>query len=285
MQPSDQDAEDIQLFLEAVYTRYGYDLRGYAPTSMRRRVRNALARSGLNAIGDLRRRILQEPAFFAQVLENLTVRVSDMFRDPTFYRTFRGLVVPLLRTYPLLNIWHAGCATGEEVYSVAILLAEEGLSERTQIYATDLSPGALINAKEGVYPQTRLPRFDENYRAAGGVGSFSSYCTGAYERIVMRESLRRNVLFFQHDLVTDQAFGEMHVIFCRNVLIYFNPTLRQRVLQKFAESVYPGGFLCLGSAERLPRTNSHQFASFVSEEHIYQHRPFLQNPPPQDTTA
>ena len=215
---------------------------------------------------------MSDPAFFGNVLEDLTVRVSDMFRDPGFYRVFRERVVPLLRTYPLLNIWHGGCATGEEVYSLAILLTEEGLYDRTQIYATDLSPAALEQAKLGVYSASRLSGFAANYEQSGGESPFSNYYTAAYDRIAIRESLRRKILFFQHDLVSDQVFSEAHVIFCRNVLIYFAPDLRQGVLGKLADSVCPGGFLCLGSAERLSRASGkagESFTAFAPDERIY----------------
>jgi chemotaxis protein methyltransferase CheR len=260
---------EVRTFLEAVYARYGYDFRSYSPVSIRRRVFAALAKSGLHSLDDLQDRMLGEPLVFATVLDDLTVRVSDMFRDPSFYRSFRARVVPLLRTYPLLNVWHCGCASGEEVYSIAILLMEEGLYDRTQIYATDLNASALEQAKLGVYAVDRVPAFAEKYAQSGGTGQLSHYYTAAYDRVVMRDSLRRKILFFQHDLVSDQVFSEMHVIFCRNVLIYFDPELRQRVLLKLSQSACPGGFLCLGSAERLPRNGEGPFSEFVSEERIY----------------
>jgi chemotaxis protein methyltransferase CheR len=269
--------QEIRLFLDAVHARYGYDLRGYTPSSIRRRVLAALAKSGLPHLPELRRKVVAEPAFFAAVLEDLTVRVSGMFRDPRFYRTFRARVVPLLRTYPLLNVWHCGCASGEEVYSSAILLAEEGLYERTQIYATDLSPTALEQARQGVYPASRLPTFAANYREAGGAADFSAYTTEAYDRVAIKESLRRKILFFQHDLVSDQVFSEMHVIFCRNVLIYFGPELRRRVLEKLRQSLRPGGFLCLGSAERLPLPADGSFSEFAADERIYRQQSNIQD--------
>jgi chemotaxis protein methyltransferase CheR len=270
MEPeSETEAIEIRLLLEAIQARYGYDLRDYAPASMRRRVRAALARSGLSHLGELQHRILGEPGFFAGVLDDLTVRVSEMFRDPSFYRAFRTRVVPVLRTYPLLKIWHSGCATGEEVYASAILLGEESLYERSQIYATDLSLGALEQGRQGVYSSEHLQTFAENYRESGGTSAFSSYYTEAYGRIAFHESLRRNVLFFQHDLVSDHVFGEMHVIFCRNVLIYFGHDLRALVLERFGQSLSPGGFLCLGSSERLPRSDA--FSEFSTEERIYRH--------------
>jgi chemotaxis protein methyltransferase CheR len=253
---SETEAIEIRLLLEAIRARYGYDLRDYAPASMRRRVLTALARSGLENLGQLQHQILDDPQLFGSVLEDLTVRVSDMFRDPDFYRAFRDEITPVLRTYPRLNIWHSGCATGEEAYSTAILLTEAGLYDRAQIYATDLSPRALEQAKEGVYSAEHLAAYTTNYEKTGGTSRLSSYYTAAYDRIAIREALRRNILFFQHDLVADHVFAEMNVIFCRNVLIYFGQELRQRVLHKFTQSLCPGGFLCLGSSEQLSRSGA-----------------------------
>lgn len=266
----DVEAIEIRLLLDAIYARYGYDLRDYAPTSMRRRVLAALGASGLAHLGELQHRVLADPNFFASILDFLTVRVSELFRDPRFHHAFRDRVVPVLRTYPLLKIWHAGCASGEEVYTTAITLQEAGLYERTQIYATDLSHEAVEQARQGIYPAEHLPRYSGNYAKAGGSATLSSYYTEAYERIAMRESLRRNIVFFQHNLVSDHVFGEMNVILCRNVLIYFGPDLKQRVLQKFESSLCPRGFLCLGSSEQLaPYGAQSAFADFAREDRIY----------------
>lgn len=264
---------EIRLLLEAIHARYGYDLRDYAPASMRRRVRAALAVSGLAHLGELQHRVLRDADLFAEVLDGLTIRVTEMFRDPTFYRALRARVAPILRTYPLLRIWHSGCATGEEVYANAILLTEEGLYDRAQLYGTDLSAQAIEQAKEGVYPADRAAVFAENYAASGGKSTLSSYYTAAYEQIAISESLRKNVLFFPHNLVSDHVFGEMQVVFCRNVLIYFSRPLRQRVLDKFAESLCPGGFLCLGSSERLQPGAHPDFTEFSAEERIYRRGP------------
>jgi chemotaxis protein methyltransferase CheR len=248
---SDVEELEIRLLLEAINLRYGYDLRGYQRAAMRRRVKGALARSGAASLGELQHRVLTEPRAFAAVLEDLTVQVTDMFRDPAFYRQFRADVVPVLRSYPQIKIWHAGCASGEEVYGSAILLDEVGLLERSQIYATDLSPGAVARAKEGVYRAEKAGSFAQNYAAAGGAGNFADYYAAAYDRIALCEPLRRNLVFFQHDLVSDHVFGEMQVIFCRNVLIYFGAELRARVLDKLARGLCRGGFLCLGQSERI----------------------------------
>lgn len=269
----EQDVEgiEVRLLLEAINAKYGFDLRDYAEGSIRRRVRAALAKSGLPHLGELQHRVLTEPEFFAELLDELTVRVTEMFRDPPFYRALRERVVPILRTYPLLRIWHGGCASGEEAYADAILLEEEGLYERSQIYATDLNPHALEQAKLGLYGAEQLPAFSENYEKSGGVRALSAYCTEAYEQVALKESLKRNILFFQHNLVSDHVFGEMHVIFCRNVFLYFSPALRERVLDKFAQSLCPGGFLCLGAGERLPRSRLSTFSEFAPEERIYRY--------------
>jgi chemotaxis protein methyltransferase CheR len=273
MDPDDElEAIEIRLFLEAIHARYGYDLREYATASSRRRVLAVLAKSGFDNLGQLQHATLKDADLFASVLHDLVVRVTKMFRDPSFYRTFRARVVPVLRTYPFLKVWHSGCATGEEAYASAILLSEEGLYARTQIYATDLSPSAVEQAKQGVYSTECLREFGENHLRPGGASPLASYYTEAYGRIALRDSLRKNVLFFQHDLVSDHVFGEMNVIFCRNVLIYFGQSLRERVIAKFAQSLCPGGFLCLGSEEKLPRSG-HAFVEFAPEERIYRHEP------------
>jgi chemotaxis protein methyltransferase CheR len=264
------EAIELKLLFEAIHSKYGYDLRDYAPASLRRRVMAALAKSGLGNLGELQHRLLIDPDFFAGLLENLTVRVTGMFRDPDFYRVFRSRVVPVLRTYPLLRIWHSGCATGEEVYASAILLTEEGLYDRTQIYATDLSPQALDHAKEGCYAAALLPSFVENYEKSGGTSVFANYYTEAYDHVAMRAALRKNILFFQHNLVSDHAFGEMQVIFCRNVLMYFGQQLKDRVLQKFGQGLCPGGFLCLGSGEWLSQSaEDASWVEFAPDERIY----------------
>jgi chemotaxis protein methyltransferase CheR len=269
----EQDVEgiEVRLLLEAINAKYGFDLRDYAEGSIRRRVRAALARSGLSHLGELQHRVLTDPEYFADLLDELTVRVTEMFRDPPFYRALRERVVPILRTYPLLRIWHGGCASGEEAYANAILLEEEGLYERAQIYATDLNPQALEQAKLGLYTAEQLPAFAENYEKSGGPRKLAAYCTEAYEQVALKESLKRNILFFQHNLVSDHVFGEMHVIFCRNVFIYFSQALRERVLDKFAQSLCPGGFLCLGAGERLPRSRLSAFSEFAPEERIYRY--------------
>jgi chemotaxis protein methyltransferase CheR len=270
----DENVEDIEirLVLEAIHARYGYDLRDYAAGSMRRRLHAALTRLGVAHLGELQHRLLEDPEFFARVVDDLLVRVSDMFRDPPFYRSFREKVVPVLRTYPKLKIWHAGCASGEEVYTTAIVLAEAELYERSLIYATDMSAAALALAREGVYSEAQAAGFAQNYRDSGGCGRFEDYCTRAYGKLAVREGLRKNVFFFQHNLASDYALGEMHVIVCRNVLIYFGARLQERVLDMFSHSIYSGGFLCLGKSERVLPSRAAAFREFVGSDRIYRHR-------------
>ena len=272
MTPRETESIEISLVLEAIHRRYGYDLRGYGSDSIGRRVRAALAKSGLEHLGELQHRLLADPEFFAGVFEDLTVHVSEMFRDPEFYRAFRERVVPALRTYPELKIWHAGCSTGEEVYATAILLTEENLYERSQIYATDLSVTALEHAREGVYSDEQARTFARRYAESGGKGQFESYTRTAYDRVAIQERLRKNVVFFHHDLVSDYALGEMHVVFCRNVLIYFGESLRERVLGVLKDGLCRGGFLCLGASESLPAAFEGAFSTFAANERIYQLR-------------
>ncbi|HEX3852529.1 MAG TPA: protein-glutamate O-methyltransferase CheR [Polyangiaceae bacterium] len=263
---------EISLLLEAIYAKYGYRFQDYAQSSMRRRVKVALARSGLRHLGDLQHELLVDTEFFASMLDDLTVRVSEVFRDPSFYRAFRETVVPILHTYPLLKIWHAGCASGEEVYTMAILLSEENLYDRAQIYATDMSLRALEMARGGVYPESEVPSFSRNYLESGGKRQLNDYYSSAYGRIVVRESLRRNIVFFQHDLASDHALGEMHVVFCRNVLIYFGTELRNRSASLFADCLERGGFLCLGKNERLPPQVVGKFSELSASERIFRRR-------------
>jgi chemotaxis protein methyltransferase CheR len=263
------EAIEIELVLEAIHRRYGYDLRQYVPDTIERRMRAALARSGLKHFGELQHRLLNDAHWFSGFLDQLTVQVSEMFRDPAFYRAFRERVVPVLRTYPELKLWHAGCASGEEVYATAILLMEADLYERAQIYATDLSGSALESAKLGMYRQGLAAKFADNYTRSGGTQSLSDYYSAGYEHIVMRDALKRNIVFFQHNLVTDYAIGEVNVIFCRNVLFYFEKGLRSRVLGMFADGLCRGGFLCVGATEAAPNEPPGMFRSFAPEERIF----------------
>jgi len=260
----------MALVLEAIHRRYGYDLREYVPDTVARRLRTALVRSGAAHMGELQHRLLHDGVWFRELLHQLTVQVSDMFRDPEFYRVFRTRVAPVLRTYPQLKVWHAGCSSGEEVYATAILLSEEDLYDRSQIYATDLSGRALDFAREGVYSEDQARRFAENYQRSGGTRRFGDYCSAAYGRIAMHEELKRNVVFFEHNLASDYAIGEMHVVFCRNVLFYFNDDLRRRVLDMLGQALCYGGFLCLGATEAAPQVAGRAFSPFAAEDRIFQ---------------
>ncbi|HYQ18897.1 MAG TPA: CheR family methyltransferase [Polyangiaceae bacterium] len=250
--PEQTAAIELRLILDAIFLGYGYDFRGYAADVVARRLEVARLRFGASSLGELQHRLLVDPELFAGVLEHLTLRVSDVFRDPEFYRALRREVLPTLRTYPTLKVWLAGCANGEEVYSLAILLHEEGLLERATIYATDVSAEAMREAKEGIYLESRLATFADNYRLSGGKSQFRDYYALGYERIAMSESLKHSVVFFQHDLVSDYSLGQMHLVFCRNVLIYFGAELRARTLKLLRDCLYTGGYLCLGMSEALP---------------------------------
>jgi chemotaxis protein methyltransferase CheR len=251
-----QQLEDLEIeqLLEAVYRRYGYDFRNYAPSSLRRRIRVRVRAEKLLTVTGLKEQVLHDPSAMERLLLGLSINVSAMFRDPAFYRAFREQVVPLLRTYPFIRIWHAGCSTGEEVYSTAMLLQEEGLYDRCRIYATDMNEAVLKQARDGIYPLATMRQYTSNYLLAGGKSSFSEYYTASFDSAVFRASLRQNVVFAQHNLVTDGPFNEFHVIMCRNVLIYFDKTLQGRVHQLFLDSLVRRGFLCLGTKESLRYT-------------------------------
>lgn len=245
------DEIELQLLLEAIYLRYGYDFRSYSRASLRRRVDQHLVLGRYESVGALIHAILHEGEAFSALLSGLTINVTEMFRDPDFYRVFREKVVPVLRTHPFLKIWHAGCATGEEIYSMAILLEEEGLYERSQIYATDIDKEVLEKARRGIFTVAELRKYTDNYQRAGGKASLSDYYTAKYDNVIMDPRLKKNVIFADHDLATDQVFGEMQVVLCRNVLIYFNRELQNRVFQLFHDSLDIGGTLCLGTKESL----------------------------------
>jgi chemotaxis protein methyltransferase CheR len=249
--PAGLERIEIEVLLEAVFRHYGFDFRSYAYASLRRRLWKRIRAEALDTISGLQDRVLHDPAAMERLLMDLSVNVTAMFRDPNFYKAFREYVVPLLRTYPFIRIWHAGCSTGEEVYSMAILLREEGLYERTRVYATDINEVVLQQAKAGIYPLDKMQEYTQNYLRAGGKRSFSEYYTAAYGGALFSPSLRENVVFAQHNLVTDRSFSEFNVILCRNVMIYFDHSLQNRVHQLFYESLPVYGILALGSKESL----------------------------------
>ncbi|HVL58363.1 MAG TPA: CheR family methyltransferase [Burkholderiaceae bacterium] len=242
---------ELHLLVQAILLKYQYDFTDYALSSMRRRVQQALTQLGCGTVSQLQDRVLRDPAVFAQLLQFLTVQVSEMFRDPGYFAALREHVLPVLRTYPSLKVWIAGCASGEELYSLAILLSEEGLLERTLFYATDINPEALRAAQEGVYPLDRIAGFSENYRRAGGRGSLSDYYSAAYGRAVFERGLRAQAVFSDHSLATDSVFSEVNLVSCRNVLIYFNRSLQDRAIGLFRDALVHRGFLGLGSKESL----------------------------------
>ena len=264
---------EITLLLEALYQRFHYDFRDYSKASIRRRLKQLREKLGYRNYSAMLEGLLHDAAIFPQVISYLTVQVSEMFRDPSYFRALREHVVPHLRTYPSLKVWVAGCSSGEELYSLAILFREEGLEQRTMFYATDINPGALDAAATGVYNLDRIRSFTENHQQSGGRSSLSDYYTAAYGKASFDRSLRDRVVFSDHSLVTDAVFGEMHLVSCRNVLIYFDSSLQDRTLKLFNDSLIRKGFLGLGSKESLRfSSQTSSFLDFVPEEKIYQKR-------------
>ena len=269
--PAERNSEiELRLLIEAIYLKYSYDFRDYSGASIKRRVQHALSQFECATISALQEKVLHDPTAFMQLLQLLTIPVSEMFRDPEHYLAVRQEVVPLLRTWPSLKIWIAGCSTGEEVYSMAILLREEGLLERTIIYATDINPSSLDKAKQGIYSMQNMREYEQNYRKAGGLRDFSEYYTCAYGNAIVDSSLRDNVTFADHSLATDSVFSETQLISCRNVLIYFNKALQDRAFGLFHDSLCHRGFLVLGSKETLDfSAYADQFQALVKPERIY----------------
>ncbi|KEZ97500.1 CheR family methyltransferase [Xanthomonas vasicola] len=261
---------ELRVLLEAVYQRYHYDFRDYAVSSLRRRMRHAMARFDCARVADLQHRLLHEPDTFAQAMQFFTVQVSEMFRDPAYFRMLREHAVPVLRTYPSIKLWVAGCSTGEEVWSLAILLHEEGLLEKSVIYATDINPEALSLAEAGAYGIDRIAQFSRNYLDAGGRTSLSDYYTTAYNGAVFDRRLKRNIVFADHSLATDTVFSEVHLVSCRNVLIYFNRSLQDRAVGLFYDALVHRGFLGLGSKESLQfGAHAQAFEACAREQRLY----------------
>lgn len=251
MHPSDLQDVEIELLIRAMQRCHGYDFSQYSEASFKRRVQNLLPHFRLRNVSELTERVIHEDGFVNQVIQRLSVPVSEMFRDPEVFAALRAEVLPVLASYPRLNIWQAGCARGEEVYSMAILLEEEGLYDRSQIYATDFNDAALETAQEGVYPAASAKQYAENYLKAGGKRSLHDYFHARYERIKLDEKLKRNITFANHNLVSDGVFSEVQLILCRNVLIYFADPLKQRVFKLFRDSLVRNGYLCLGNRESI----------------------------------
>ena len=247
----DNVAIELRLLMEAIYLKYSYDFRDYSGASQKRRVLHALHKLDCASIPELQARVLADPDTFMQLLQYLTIPTSEMFRDPSYFAALREHVMPHLHTYASLKIWIAGCSTGEEIYSMAILLREEGLLERSIIYATDINPVSLERARQGVFALDRMRAYTANYQMAGGRKAFSDYYTAAYDGALFDRSLAENIIFADHSLATDSVFSETHLVSCRNVLIYFNNALQERALGLFQESLCYRGFLGLGSKESL----------------------------------
>jgi len=267
---SELERLEMELLLLAIYRHHGFDFRAYAPASLHRRIRKHMESARVSTISGLIELILHEPSALQRLLHDLSVNVTAMFRDPSFFAEFRSSVVPLLRTYPTVRIWHAGCSTGEEVYAMSILLEEEGLYDRCRIYATDMDSTVLDHARQGIFPLSRMKEYTSNYFLGGGKRSLSDYFTAKYDGALFAPRLAKNVLFTQHNLAMDRSFSEFNVILCRNVLIYFDRVLKDHTLGLFAESLGTLGVLCLGRKESLRFTAfEHEFAALSARERIY----------------
>ena len=268
----DKDFEiELQLLLQAVFLKYHYDFRGYAEASLRRRLRTALGHFGVRTLSQLQDLVMHDERTFPALLDFMTVPVTEMFRDPSYFRALRELAIPLLRTYPSFKLWVAGCSTGEEAYSMAILLREEGLLDRALIYATDINPATLQKAESGVYEIDRIPAFTENHRQSGAKTPLLDYYTTGYGRAIFDKTLRERMVFSDHSLATDSVFAEVHLVSCRNVLIYFNHQLQDRAIGLFREALVRRGFLGIGARESL-RFTSHAaaFREVARADRIYQ---------------
>lgn len=262
---------EIRLLLEAIFQKYHYDFRAYSPASVKRRLRQAIERFGCSSISMLQDKVLHNPDILPSLLELLTVQVSELFRDPLYFKSIREKIVPHLLTYPSLKVWIAGCSSGEELYSFVIMFREEGLEDRTMFYATDINPQALERAQAGVYGLDRIKLFTENHQKSGGKSSLSNYYTAAYGNAVFDRTLRERVLFSDHSLVTDEVFAEVQLVSCRNVLIYFDRELQDRAIGLFKDALIRKGFLGLGAKESLTFSSHNEaFIPFSREEKLYQ---------------
>ena len=267
-----QDVE-ARLLLEGIVQIYGYDFRDYADASIRRRLAHWLGESQFETLSQAQSQLLRDADLFVSLLRGITVNVTEMFRDPAFFKALREQVIPFLKTYPFVKIWHAGCATGEEAYSMAILLNEEGMAGRYRMYATDIDDAVLATAAEGVMPLSEMQKFTRNYQKSGGTAAFSDYYTARYGRAILSAELKKSIVFAPHNLATDAEFGEMNMVLCRNVMIYFKPALKKRCLDLFDSSLLAGGFLCLGLKESLERgALNKQYEELVPPLRIYRKR-------------
>jgi chemotaxis protein methyltransferase CheR len=271
MKKTEIDDLEIGLLLEAIYQRYGYDFKHYSRASLKRRINNFLSKTEFARPTEIIPALLDDKSLMQALIYNISVTVTEMFRDPFVYKAIRQEIVGALKTYPFIKIWHAGCATGQEVYSMAILLKEEGLYGRCLIYATDINDQALEEAKKGIYPVQKVKEYTANYQKSGGKESFSDYYHAKYDSVILNQDLKKNIVFANHNLVSDMVFGEIHFVMCRNALIYFNSKLQTRVLKLFYDSLAYNGFLCLGTKEslRFYDMGSH-FKEILRREKIFQ---------------
>lgn len=261
---------EVQLLLEAIYLKYGYDFKSYSRAHIKRRIIHRFKLSGFESISQMQHEVLKSKEFFLKILSDFSINVTEMFRDPDFFCKVRTEVLPVLKSYPHIKVWHAGCSTGEEVYSMAILLKEEDCYKKSQIYATDFNEKVLCKAREGIYPISSIKEYTFNYQNAGGKKSFSEYYMANYNYAILEKSLKEKIIFAAHNLTSDGVFGEMNMIVCRNVLIYFNKELQNKVIKLFYESLCYGGFLCLGSKESLRFSEYNEyFEPVVESEKIY----------------
>jgi chemotaxis protein methyltransferase CheR len=261
---------EFDLLLEGIFLKYGYNFRNYARASLKRRVLRRMDLDNIPSLSAMQARILYDRPFFETLLLDLSINVTEMFRDPSFFRALRNEILPSFRDRPFIKIWHAGCSTGEEVYSMSILLAEEGLYDRTRIYATDLNEKVLFTAREGIYQLKTIDQSSKNYIQSGGQRAFSEYYTAKYDYALFDKELKKNIIFSDHNLAQDSSFGEMDMIVCRNVLIYFDKKLQDRVFSLFEESLTPGGFLCLGSKESMRFADCFpRFSEAIRDQKIY----------------
>ena len=257
---------ELQLLLEAIFLRYGYDFRNYSKAHIKRRVLHRLGTSQLSTVSQLIDKVLRDRDFFREFLDDLSINVTEIFRDPEFYKSLRENIIPKLKTYAYFKIWHAGCATGEEAYSLAILLKEEGLLDRCQVYATDFNRKVLEIAKEGVYQKDDIEQYERNYIHSGGKNKLSDYYKAMYGSVMFNKELSSRIVFADHNLVTDSVFADVHLILCRNVLIYFEKNLQENVLNLFYESLVPSGILCLGTKESIKFTRSERLFEIIDEK-------------------
>ena len=255
MEGDKAEAIELDVLLEAIHRRYGHDFKGYSRSHIIRRVKSFLAKSGQDSVAELIPKVLRDEAFFEMLVFELSVTVTQMFRDPSVFKSIRTKVVPILRTHPFLRIWVAGCATGEEAYSIAILLKEEGLYDHSTIFATDFNDTALEKARDGIYDLGQIRQSTENYQRSGGPKSFSEYYHAEFGAAKLDQSLKNKLVFANHNLATDSVFSEMHLILCRNVMIYFDRELQDRVFGLFSDSLVRGGFLCIGTSEEVQFSN------------------------------